>query len=63
MKILRKHILIVESDDNDEMVYFIESGQVKLRMLSPEGRERLRNIGLIETNGNQFLVIKDKDAH
>jgi CRP-like cAMP-binding protein len=27
--------------DNDEMVYFIESGQVKLLILSPEGRECL----------------------
>jgi CRP/FNR family transcriptional regulator, cyclic AMP receptor protein len=27
--------------DNDEMVYFIESGQIKLLMLSPEGRECL----------------------
>src|SRR6478736_4800480 len=27
--------------DHDEMVYFIESGQIKLLMLSPEGRECL----------------------
>ncbi len=27
--------------DNDELVYFIESGQIKLLMLSPEGRECL----------------------
>lgn len=27
--------------DQDEMVYFIESGQIKLLMLSPEGKECL----------------------
>ena len=27
--------------DNDELVYFVESGQIKLLMLSPEGRECL----------------------
>jgi CRP/FNR family transcriptional regulator, cyclic AMP receptor protein len=30
--------------DNDELVYFIESGQIKLLMLSPEGRECLLTI-------------------
>jgi CRP/FNR family cyclic AMP-dependent transcriptional regulator len=37
--------------DNDEMVYFIESGQVKLLMLSPEGRECLL---AIHTTGDIF---------
>ena len=37
--------------DNDELVYFIESGQVKLLMLSPEGRECLL---AIHTAGDMF---------
>src|SRR4030095_3857019 len=37
--------------DNDELVYFIESGQVKLLMLSPEGRECLL---AIHTAGDIF---------
>jgi CRP-like cAMP-binding protein len=37
--------------DNDEMVYFIESGQVKLLMLSPDGRECLL---AIHTAGDIF---------
>jgi CRP/FNR family transcriptional regulator, cyclic AMP receptor protein len=37
--------------DNDELVYFIESGQVKLLMLSPEGRECLL---VIHTAGDIF---------
>jgi CRP/FNR family transcriptional regulator, cyclic AMP receptor protein len=37
--------------DNDELVYFIESGQVKLLMLSPEGRECLL---AIHTTGDIF---------
>jgi len=36
-----KHENIYTCGDNDELVYFIESGQIKLLMLSPEGRECL----------------------
>ena len=38
---IAKHDNVYRCGDNDEMVYFIESGQVKLLMLSPEGRECL----------------------
>jgi CRP-like cAMP-binding protein len=38
---IAKHDHVYTYGDNDEMVYFIESGQVKLLRLSPEGRERL----------------------
>jgi CRP/FNR family transcriptional regulator, cyclic AMP receptor protein len=38
---IAKHDHVYMCGDNDEMVYFIESGQVKLLMLSPEGRECL----------------------
>jgi CRP/FNR family cyclic AMP-dependent transcriptional regulator len=36
-----KHDHVYMCGDNDEMVYFIESGQVKLLMLSPGGKECL----------------------
>jgi CRP-like cAMP-binding protein len=36
-----KHDNIYMSGDNDELVYFIESGQIKLLMLSSEGKECL----------------------
>jgi CRP-like cAMP-binding protein len=36
-----KHANVYSIGDHDEMVYFIESGQVKLLMLSPEGKECL----------------------
>jgi CRP/FNR family transcriptional regulator, cyclic AMP receptor protein len=36
---IAKHDQVYHSGDQDEMVYFIESGQIKLLMLSPEGRE------------------------
>ena len=36
-----RHADVYNSGDRDEMVYFIESGQVKLLMLSSEGRECL----------------------
>ena len=36
-----RHSNIYTCGDQDEMVYFIESGQVKLLMLSPEGKECL----------------------
>jgi CRP-like cAMP-binding protein len=36
-----KHANVYSIGDQDEMVYIIESGQVKLLMLSPEGKECL----------------------
>jgi len=36
-----KNANVYACGDNDELVYFIESGQIKLLMLSPEGRECL----------------------
>jgi CRP/FNR family transcriptional regulator, cyclic AMP receptor protein len=38
---IAKHDHVYMCGDQDEMVYFIESGQIKLLMLSPEGRECL----------------------
>src|SRR5262245_5290709 len=38
---ITKHDNVYTCGDNDELVYFIVSGQVKLLMLSPEGRECL----------------------
>jgi CRP/FNR family transcriptional regulator, cyclic AMP receptor protein len=38
---IAKHDHVYTCGDNDEMVYFIESGQVKLLMLSPGGKECL----------------------
>jgi CRP-like cAMP-binding protein len=38
---IAKHDHVYKCGDNDEMVYFIESGQIKLLMLSPEGKECL----------------------
>jgi CRP/FNR family transcriptional regulator, cyclic AMP receptor protein len=40
VKILR-HVNVYTSGDRDEKVYFIESGQIKLLMLSSEGKECL----------------------
>lgn len=37
--------------DNDELIYFIESGQIKLLMLSPDGKECLL---AIHTAGDMF---------
>jgi CRP/FNR family cyclic AMP-dependent transcriptional regulator len=34
-----RHANVYSCGDQDEMVYFIESGQIKLRMLSSKGRE------------------------
>ena len=48
---IAKHDNIYTCGDNDELVYFIESGQVKLLMLSPEGRECLL---AIHTAGDIF---------
>lgn len=38
---IAKHGNVYTCGDNDELVYFIESGQIKLLMLSPEGKECL----------------------
>ena len=38
---IARHANVYNSGDQDEMVYFIESGQIKLLMLSSEGRECL----------------------
>ncbi len=38
---IAKHEYVYHSGDRDEMVYFIESGQIKLLMLLPGGRECL----------------------
>jgi CRP-like cAMP-binding protein len=38
---IAKHGHVYTCGDNDEMVYFIESGQIKLLMLSPGGKECL----------------------
>ena len=48
---IAKHDNVYTCGDNDELVYFIESGQVKLLMLSPEGRESLL---AIHTAGDIF---------
>jgi CRP-like cAMP-binding protein len=34
-----RHANVYMCGDHDEMVYFIDSGQVKLLMISPEGKE------------------------
>ena len=41
---IARHANIYNSGDQDEMVYFIESGQIKLLMLSSEGKECLLSI-------------------
>jgi CRP/FNR family transcriptional regulator, cyclic AMP receptor protein len=38
---IAKHDHVYTCGDNDELVYFIESGQIKLLMLSPGGKECL----------------------
>jgi len=38
---IAKHANVYTCGDQDEMVYFIESGQIKLLMLSSEGKECL----------------------
>jgi CRP/FNR family cyclic AMP-dependent transcriptional regulator len=38
---IARHLNVYTCGDQDEMVYFIESGQIKLLMLSPEGKECL----------------------
>lgn len=46
-----KHENIYTCGDQDELVYFIESGQIKLLMLSPDGKECLL---AIHTAGDMF---------
>jgi CRP-like cAMP-binding protein len=48
---IAKHANVYNAGDEDQMVYFIESGQVKLLMLSPEGKECLL---AIHTSGDVF---------
>jgi CRP/FNR family cyclic AMP-dependent transcriptional regulator len=48
---IAKHDHVYTCGDNDEMVYFIESGQIKLLVLSPEGRELLL---AVHTTGDIF---------
>jgi CRP-like cAMP-binding protein len=50
VKIVR-HQQVYSCGDQDEMVYFIESGQIKLLMLSSEGKECLL---AIHSNGDIF---------
>jgi len=38
---IARHANVYTCGDQDEMVYFIESGQIKLLILSPEGKECL----------------------
>jgi len=44
---IAKHANVYTGGDRAEMVYFIESGQIKLLMLSPEGKECLLAIHTI----------------
>jgi CRP-like cAMP-binding protein len=48
---IAKHDHVYTYGDRDELVYFIESGQIKLLMLSPEGKESLL---AIHTAGDIF---------
>ncbi|MEW6732909.1 MAG: Crp/Fnr family transcriptional regulator [Acidobacteriota bacterium] len=48
---IAKHTNIYNCGDRDDMVYFIESGQIKLLMLSPEGKECIL---AIHTEGDIF---------
>jgi CRP/FNR family transcriptional regulator, cyclic AMP receptor protein len=41
---IAKHACVYSRGDQDETVYFIDSGQIKLLMLSPEGKECLLSI-------------------
>ena len=38
---IARHTNVYSCGDQDEMVYFVESGQIKLLMLSAEGKECL----------------------
>ena len=48
---IAEHANVYTSGDQDETVYFIQSGQIKLLMVSPEGRECLL---AIHTAGDVF---------
>src|ERR1051326_2291728 len=48
---IAKHANVYSCGDRDEMVYVIESGQIKLIMLSPEGKECIL---AIHTKGDVF---------
>lgn len=48
---IAKHANVYNCGDEDQMVYFIERGQIKLLMLSPEGKECLL---AIHTAGDVF---------
>jgi CRP/FNR family cyclic AMP-dependent transcriptional regulator len=48
---IAKHANVYTAGEQDEMVYFVESGQVKLLMLSSEGKECLL---AIHPSGNVF---------
>src|SRR5436190_5798295 len=48
---IAKNAHVYTCGDQDETIYFIESGQIKLLMLSPEGRECLL---AIHTTGDIF---------
>lgn len=48
---IAKHANVYTFGERDEMVYFIESGQIKLVMLSPEGKECML---AIHDSGNVF---------
>ena len=48
---IARHANVYTCGDHDEMVYFIESGQIKLLMSSSEGKECLL---AIHTNGDIF---------
>jgi CRP/FNR family cyclic AMP-dependent transcriptional regulator len=41
---IARHANVYVCGDQDEMVYFVESGQIKLLLLSPEGKECLLSI-------------------
>ena len=57
---IAKHQAIYTCGDKAEAVYFIESGQVKLLMLSPEGKECLL---AIHTDGDTFGELCLADAN
>jgi len=51
---IAKHANFYTIGDQDEMVYFIESGEVKLLMLSSEGRECLLAIHTQEISSASY---------
>lgn len=59
---IAKHAQVYTCGDPDETVYFIESGQIKLLMLSPEGKECLL---AIYTEGDVFgeLCLSGLNSH